>query len=70
MCEADNNATDSDCYEDAYEEVELVKVQHPRVVHVQHVKHRVDLVLAQIRHGSHEHKELDVCKNLCKSGSR
>ena len=51
---------DSNCDEDADEEVEFVKVHKSRVVHVQHVKHGVDLVFTQVCHRSHEHHKLNI----------
>lgn len=53
-------AADPDCYEDADEEIEFIKVQKTRVVHIQHVKHCIDLVLAEVCYHTHEDKELDV----------
>lgn len=55
--------THPDSEKDAHKQVELVKVQQSRVVNVQHVKHSVDLVLAEVSSTVHEHIELDVCRN-------
>lgn len=51
---------DPDCYEDADEEVEFVKVQKARVIHVQHVKHCIDLVFTEVCYHTHEDKKLDI----------
>lgn len=51
-----------DCNEDADKEVELVKVQQAGVVHVQYIKHPVNLLTTQVGRTAHEHVELDVCR--------
>ena len=73
MCEREREreeGADSDGDEDADEEVELIKVQQARVVDVQHVKHCVDLVLAEVCHHLHEHQELDVWPESEVGGAR
>ena len=53
--------THPDGNKDAHKQVELIKVQQSRVVHIQHVKYSVDLILAEVSRTVHEHVELDVC---------
>lgn len=52
-----------DCQEDTEEEVELIKVNHARSVHIQHVKYTIDLALAEVSGHLHKGKELDICNN-------
>ncbi len=49
------------CQQNAYEDVELVKVNESGMVHVQHVKHSVDLGLVEVSALLHEANKLHVC---------
>ena len=51
-----------DCNKDANEEVELIKVQQARVIHIQHVKHTIDFLTTQVCCTAHENIKLDVCR--------
>ena len=49
-------------YNNAHKEIELIKIQFSGSIHIQHVKHFVNLMPGQVSDAAHEIVELQVWK--------